>query len=158
MKINSPPPSNGPDDKELKAFLKAMNRQMKTGKSSPGNSGRFPVPITLSADDLFHDPGEESEFMQGSVGGDAELTLSSSHEAGSIVDVLAAFPQPPIFISGLSLVGASLSWKHKPFVPSESARRRNVVRYQELKFGASDLGTISGETCSSILTFSQLSH
>ena len=62
MKINSPPPSNGQDDKELKAFLNAMNRQMKTNKSS---SGYFPVPITLSADDLFHDPGEGSEFMQG---------------------------------------------------------------------------------------------
>ena len=71
-----------------------MNRQMKTGRGSFGNSGCFPVPITLSADDLFHDPSEESELMQGSVGGDAELTLSSSHEHDSNVDVLAAFPRP----------------------------------------------------------------
>jgi len=45
-------------------------------------------------DDLFHDPGEESEFTQGSVCGDAELTLSSSDEHDSILDVLATFPQP----------------------------------------------------------------
>ena len=107
MKINSPPPSNGPDDKELKAFLKAMNRQMKTGRGSFGNSGCFPVPITLSADDLFHDPSEESELMQGSVGGDAELTLSSSHEHDSNVDVLAAFPQPTSHIHQRPIAGGS---------------------------------------------------
>ena len=34
MKINSPPPSNSPDDKELNTkSLKAMNRQMKTDES-----------------------------------------------------------------------------------------------------------------------------
>ena len=110
MKINSPPPFNGPDDKELKPFLRVMNRQMKTGKGSFGNSGCFPVPITLSTDDLFHDPGEDSEFMQGFVRGDTELTLSFSHERDSIV----SWPLPPsprpIFISGLPLVRVSLSW------------------------------------------------
>ncbi|EDR00397.1 uncharacterized protein LACBIDRAFT_314314 [Laccaria bicolor S238N-H82] len=83
MKINSPPP-NCPDDKELKAFLMAMNRQMKTDKSLFGNSNGLPVAITVSAgdivDDLFHNPGEESKFMQGSTRGDAELTLLSSHK------------------------------------------------------------------------------
>ena len=44
--------------------------------------------------DLFHDPGEELEFMQGFVRGDAELTLSSSDEHDSTLDVLAAFTQP----------------------------------------------------------------
>ena len=97
MKINSPPPSKGPDGKELKAFLKAMDRQMKTDESSFGNPDRLPVPTAVSAedyvDDLFRDPGEDSKFMQGSVRGDAELTLLSS-EHDSIPDVLPAFPQP----------------------------------------------------------------
>ena len=98
MKINSPPPSKGPDGKELKAFLKAMNRQMKTDESSFGDSDRLPVPTTVSAEDyvgdLFRDPGEGSKFMQGSVRGDAELTLLSSDGHNSIPDVLAAFLQP----------------------------------------------------------------
>ena len=42
---------------------------------------KTPVPITLSAEDcaaeLFNNPGEESEPMQRSVCGNAELTLSS---------------------------------------------------------------------------------
>ena len=58
-----------------------MNRHMKTDERSFGNSNCLPVPITVSAkdyvDDSFHDPGEESELMQGSVHGDAELMLSS---------------------------------------------------------------------------------
>ena len=98
IKINSPPPSKSPDGKELKAFLKAMNRQMKTDESSFGDSDRLPVPTTVSAEDyvgdLFRDPGEDLKFMQGSVRGDAELTLLSSDEHDSIPDVLAAFPQP----------------------------------------------------------------
>jgi len=84
MKINSSPPSNGSDDKELNRLLKAINRQM--DKSSLKNSNCFAVPITLSvadyADDLFNNPGEESESMQGSARGDAELIP------------LATFPQP----------------------------------------------------------------
>ena len=76
-----------------------MNRQIKTDESSFGNSDCLPVPITVSAedyvDDLFRDPGEDSKFMQGSVRGDAELTLSSiSEEHDSIPDVLPAFSQP----------------------------------------------------------------
>ena len=98
MKINSPPPSKGPDGKELKAFLKAVNRQLKTDKSSFGDSDCLPVPTTVSAedyvDDLFRDPGEDLKFKQGSVRGDAELTLSSSDEHDSIPDVLPAFSQP----------------------------------------------------------------
>ncbi|KIJ96253.1 hypothetical protein K443DRAFT_291540 [Laccaria amethystina LaAM-08-1] len=114
MKINSPPPSNGPDDKGLKAFLKAVNHQMKTDKSSFENSNRLPVPITVLAKDyvgdLFHDPDEESEFMQGSVRGKAEITLSPSDEDDFILDALAAFPQPTSHvISGLTLVRISLS-------------------------------------------------
>ena len=88
----------GPDDKELKAFLEAMNCQMKTDERSFGNSNCLPVPITVSAkdyvDDLFHDPAEKSEYMQGSVREDAEFTLPSSHEHDSISYVLAVFPQP----------------------------------------------------------------
>ena len=57
----------------MNALLKAINRQMKTDKSALKNST---VPITLSvedhADDLFNDPSEESEFMQGSARGDTE--------------------------------------------------------------------------------------
>ena len=100
MKINTSPPSNGPDGKELDTLLKAINRQMKTDKSALKNSNYVPVPITLSvedhADDLFNDPSEDSEFMQGSARGDTELTaLSSDHdEDASMLDVLAAFPQP----------------------------------------------------------------
>jgi len=71
---------------------------MKADKSSFENSSCLPVPLTLSAedyaDDLFNSPGEASEPMQGSVCGDAELTLSSSDERDSILDVLAAFPRP----------------------------------------------------------------
>ena len=51
----------------------------KTDESSFGNSNYLPVLITVSAkyyvDDLFRDPGEASESMQGSVRGDTELTL-----------------------------------------------------------------------------------
>ena len=68
MKINSPP-SNGPDDKELITLIKAINRQMKSGKTSFKKSNSLPVPITLSfeiyADDLFNNPGEESQPMRG---------------------------------------------------------------------------------------------
>ena len=98
MKTNSPPLSNGRDGKELDTLLKAINRQMKTDKSAFKNSNYVPVPITLSvkdhANDLFNDPSEESEFMQGSVRGDTELTVLSSDEDDSMLDVLAAFPQP----------------------------------------------------------------
>ena len=57
------------------------------------------MPITLSvkdhANDLFNDPSEESEFMQGSARGDTELTvLSSDVEDDSMLVVLAACPQP----------------------------------------------------------------
>jgi len=80
MKINSSPLSNGPDGKELNTLLKAINRQM--DKSSFKNYNCFPVPISLSVedyvDDLFSNPGEESECMQGSTHGDAELILESS--------------------------------------------------------------------------------
>jgi len=83
--------------KELNTLLKAINSEMKTDKSSSKKSNCFPLPITLSAedyaDDSFNNPGEESEPMQGSVRGDAELTLSSSDEDDSMLDVLAAFPQ-----------------------------------------------------------------
>ena len=92
----------GPDDKELKVFLRAMNRQMKTDERSFGNSNCLPVPIIVSAkdhvDDSFHDPSEDTEFMQGSVHGDAELTLSSGDGHDSIADVLTAFPQPMFHI------------------------------------------------------------
>ena len=98
MKTNSPPPSNGPAGKEVDTLLKAINRQMKTDKSAFKNSNYAPVSITLSvedhADDLFDDPSQESEFMQGSVRGDTELTVLSSDEDDSMLDVLAAFPQP----------------------------------------------------------------
>ena len=102
VKINSPP-SNGPDHKELNTFLKAINRQMKTGKTSFKKSNYLPVPITLSveiyADDLFNNPGEESESMQWSLRVDAKLTLSSSDVDDSMLDVLAAFnPQPTSYI------------------------------------------------------------
>ena len=54
--------------------------------------------ITLSvvdhADDLFNDPSEESEFMQGSARGDTELTVLFGDEDDFMLDVLAAFPQP----------------------------------------------------------------
>ena len=45
--------------------------------------------------------------MQGSVGGDAELTFSSSHEPESIVDVLAAFPQLASHIHQRPIPGGS---------------------------------------------------
>ena len=58
--------------------------------------------ITVSAedyvDDLFHDPGEESELRQGFVRGDAKLMLSSGDGHDSIADVLATFPQPMFHI------------------------------------------------------------
>ena len=93
MKINSPPPSNGPDDNEANTLLKA---QIKADKSSFKNSNCLPMPIEYlagedHADDLFNDPGEESEPMRGSVRGDAELGISSSDV---MLNVLAAFPQP----------------------------------------------------------------
>ena len=73
-----------------------MNCQMKTDERSYGNSNCLPVPIAVSAkdhvDDSFHDPSEDSEFMQGSVHEDAKLMLSSGDGHGSIMDVLAAFP------------------------------------------------------------------
>ena len=99
MKNNSPPPStNGPDGKELDTLLKAINRQMKTDMSAFKNSNYVPVPITFSvedhADDLFNDPSEESEFMQGSARGDTELTVLFCDEDDLMLDVLAAFPQP----------------------------------------------------------------
>ena len=67
MKINSPP-SNGSDNKELNALLKAINRKMKTDNTSFKKSIYLPVPITLSVenytDELFNNFGEESEYMQ----------------------------------------------------------------------------------------------
>ena len=67
------------DDQELNTLLKAINRQMKTDKSSFKNSKCVAVLITLLAedyvDDLFNNPGEESEPMQGSTRGNAALTL-----------------------------------------------------------------------------------
>ena len=82
---------------------------MKTDKSALKNSNYAPVPITLSvedhADDLFNDPSEELEFMQGSVRGDTELTVLSSDEDDSMLDVLAVSPSPrSISISGWKLV------------------------------------------------------
>ena len=71
---------------------------MKTDKECLQNSNYVPVPITSSvedhADDLFNDPSKESEFMQGSARGDTELTVLSSDEDDSMLDVLTAFPQP----------------------------------------------------------------
>ena len=72
-------------------------------------------------DDLFHGPGEESEFMQGSVRGDAELTLSFSDEHDSILDVLAAFPQPTSYIHQRPNAGEGLL--------DPSVRRGDVVLY-----------------------------
>ena len=100
---------------ELMTFLKAMNRQTKTDESSFGNSNCLPVLITMSAEDyvhdLFRDPGEDSQFTQGFVHGDVELTRSSSHEHDSILWM--SWPLSPslrlIFISGLPLVRVSLS-------------------------------------------------
>ena len=122
----------GPDDKELKAFLQAMNCQMKTDERSYGNSNCLSVPIAVSAkdhvDDSFHDPGEDSEFMQESVHGEAELTLSSG-DGHDFVDVLAAFAQPTFHIHQRPTAGEGLSFldRHKPFVPS--VRRGDVVLY-----------------------------
>jgi len=111
MKIKSPPTFSGPDNKELKAFLKATNHQMKTDNISFRNSNCLPMPITMSAkdyvDDLFHHPGEEPKFMKGIVRGDAELTLSSSDEHDSIFDVLVAFPQLTSHIHQLPNAGES---------------------------------------------------
>ena len=88
-----------------------MNCQMKTDERSFENSNCLPVPITVSAeddvDDLFRDPGEDSEFMQGSVRGDTELTRSSSHEHDYIVDVSAAFLQPTFHIHQRPTAGES---------------------------------------------------
>ena len=107
----------GPDDKELRAFLQAMNRQMKTDERSFGNSNCLPVPITVSAkdhvDDSFHDPGEESESMQGSVHGDAQGMLNLRFRLVMDMILWMSWRLAPglcsIFISGLPLVRASLS-------------------------------------------------
>ena len=88
---------------------------MKTDERCFENSNCLPVPITVSAeddvDDLFRDPGEDSEFMQGSVRGDTELTRSSSHEHDSILWMSWPLSSSPrsIFISGLPQVRVSLS-------------------------------------------------
>lgn len=112
MNINSPPPHR-PNDKEPKAFLMAMNRQMKTEKSLFRNSNCLPVPITVSAgdivDDLFHNPGEESEFMQGSTRGDAELMNLRFRLVMKTIDCMLVSwplsPSPrPLFLGGLPLV------------------------------------------------------
>ena len=107
MKINSPL-SDGPHDKELITLIKAINCQMKS-KTSFKKSNSLPVLITLSVENyidyLFNNPGEELESMQGSVRGAANLTLLSSDEDVSMLDVLATFNSPhPISISWWKLV------------------------------------------------------
>ena len=109
MKINSLPSSNGPDDKEPRSFLQAMNCQMKTDKSFFGISNCLPVPTLWAedydVDDLFHDSGEELEFMQGFVHGDAELTLSSSHEHDSIL-----WMSWPVSLAHVPYTSAAYRW------------------------------------------------
>jgi len=88
--------------KELNTLLKAINRQLKTDK----NSFQLCLLPEDYTDDLSNNPGEQSEPMQWSVRGNAELTLLFSDEDDSMLDVLAAFPQPTFHIRQRPNVGA----------------------------------------------------
>ena len=77
------------------------------------------------ADELFNNPGEESEAIQASARGDAEPTLSSSDEDDSMPDVLAAFPQPHVLYQSAGWWKLVSLDRHKPFV--SPVRRGDVV-------------------------------
>ena len=89
--------SSGLDDKELRPFLQAMNRQRKTDKSFFRNSNCLSVP-TVSAEDhinnLFHDSGKESDLMQGSFVGMPNLRFRLVMNMILYCGCLGRFPQP----------------------------------------------------------------
>ncbi|KIJ96270.1 hypothetical protein K443DRAFT_682428 [Laccaria amethystina LaAM-08-1] len=106
---------------------KAIICPMKTDRSSFKNSNCLPVPVMLMTCSATL---ARSKSMQGSVRGDAELTLSPSNEGDSMLEVLATFPQPTSHFRQRPNAGGSQSLldRHKPFVPP--VRWGHVVLYR----------------------------
>ncbi|KIJ99817.1 hypothetical protein K443DRAFT_157450 [Laccaria amethystina LaAM-08-1] len=108
MKINSPPPANSPDDKELNTLLKAINRSMKADKSSFKISNCLPVPITLRLKIMLTTCSKILARSRDPCGGPFVVMPNLRFRLVRIYWPLSPTPSL-ISVSGLTLVGASLS-------------------------------------------------